>query len=66
MSGRAGYLGPEDEALKAHAARRASLRVEKDDEGRPYQCGAFVADDSRWECRLESDHESDHEWMLRP
>lgn len=39
--------------------------VEKDDEGRPYQCGAFVASDSRWECRLESDHAGDHEWQLR-
>uniref|UniRef100_A0A6M3K9C8 Uncharacterized protein n=2 Tax=viral metagenome TaxID=1070528 RepID=A0A6M3K9C8_9ZZZZ len=38
--------------------------VEKDDEGRPYQCGAFVSDDSRWECRLESDHGGDHEWRL--
>lgn len=37
--------------------------VEKDDEGRPYPCGAFVAGDSRWSCRLESDHAGDHEWV---
>ena len=59
----------QDEALlDAIEAARASLggmeEVAKDDEGRPYQCGAFVSGDSRWECRLESDHESDHEWRL--
>ncbi len=47
------------------ALNRSAPRVEKDDEGRPYQCGAFVAGDSRWECCLESDHASDHEWRLR-
>ena len=40
-------------------------RVDKDDEGRPYPCGAFVSDDSRWFCRLESDHAGDHEWVQR-
>lgn len=39
--------------------------VEKDGEGRPYPCGAFVSGDSRWFCRLESDHEGDHEFVLR-
>ena len=39
--------------------------VEKDNEGRPYQCGAFVACDGRWECVLESDHEGEHEWRIR-
>lgn len=38
--------------------------IVKDDEGRPYQCGAFVANDSRWECLLESDHEGEHQWMI--
>ncbi len=39
--------------------------VEKDGEGRPYQCGAFVSNDSRWECVRESDHEGDHDWRIR-
>lgn len=46
-------------------AATATPEVEKDDEGRPYQCGAFVSGDSRWECLLESDHRSDHEWRIR-
>jgi hypothetical protein len=37
--------------------------VQKDDEGRPYPCGAFVSNDSRWFCRLASDHDGDHEWV---
>jgi hypothetical protein len=37
--------------------------VQKDDEGRPYPCGAFISDDSRWFCRLASDHDGDHEWV---
>lgn len=38
--------------------------VEQDDEGRPYQCGAFVCGDRRWECVRESDHEGDHDWRI--
>lgn len=50
-------------ALLGHPEGQEPERVEKDDEGRPYACGAFVADDRRWFCRLESDHGGDHEWV---
>jgi hypothetical protein len=41
------------------------VSVDKDDEGRPYPCGAFVWGDARWFCRLESDHAGAHEWAQR-
>jgi hypothetical protein len=48
---------------RALTDRTSREGVEKDDEGRPYPCGAFVSGDSRWFCRLESDHVGEHEWV---
>lgn len=57
-------MGKATEAEAIAAWNRRGSGVEKDDEGRPYQCGAFVSGDSRWECVRESDHSGDHEWRL--
>ena len=65
-----GYVKANSEKVRAFLAALRSRPVEpepveKDNEGRPYQCGAFVCGDARWECVLESDHAGEHEWRIQ-